>query len=249
MQLGGAAVVWLASAAAGVITRESLQQSALHQRQLKVAADAAAQAERAGLAHDLHDIVAHHVSLIAVRAEAAPFATRGSDSQAREAFVEIANDARRALDELRAVLSVLRRSGADPKRAPQPELRDVPGLIDRAARAGDPVTYSGLDTVGEVSPSVGYVLYRVVQEALTNARRHAPGATVHVAMRSSDGVVVATIQNAASAHPEPGRSDPGSGLVAMTERVEALCGTLRAGPIPDGGFAVTARLPLRVTSR
>ena len=105
----------------------------------------AVQAERARLAHDLHDVIAHHVSLIAVRAEAAPYTDPGMGARANDVFGEIADDARRALDELRGVLGVLHRAGETPELAPQPSIRDLPDLIDRATNAGDRITTDGVD--------------------------------------------------------------------------------------------------------
>ena len=204
----------------------------------------AVQAERARLAHDLHDVIAHHVSLIAVRAEAAPYTDPGMGARANDVFGEIADDARRALDELRGVLGVLHRAGETPELAPQPSIRDLPDLIDRATNAGDRITTDGVDDSWIVPDTVGYVVYRLIQESLTNARRHARGGRVQVALQRDDDEMVTIVENSAGKGATRTGMDGGEGLAAMTERVEALGGLLVAGPTGDGGFKVTARVPL-----
>ena len=141
--------------------------------------EAAVLDERSRLARDLHDVVAHHVSLIAVRAETAPYTYPDLSTDARLILSEIATDSRTALDELRGVLGILRRSDDAGRRTPQPSAIDIGGLVLKAQSTTDVVSASlqGLETV---QPTPGYVAYRVVQEALTNARRHAPGAPVDV---------------------------------------------------------------------
>ena len=220
--------------------------------------------ERARLAHDLHDVVAHHVSLIAVRAETAPYTHPGLGEEARAVLGDIAADARAALTELRAVLGVLRRSEEDgPARAPQPTLGDVPGLVARAQEAGEDVALSERHDDGsppDVEPELGYVAYRVVQEGLTNARRHAPGERVEVGVVSDGAWVRVRVRTASSTvapdlrttrgHGEPdgegsdggGPDGSGHGLVGMRERVAGLGGRLL---VEDGpaGFVVTADLP------
>ena len=165
----------LAAALAGrAVLGESLEQEQrLAVRSAEVEEQSEVTAERARLARDLHDVVAHHVSLIAVRAETAPYTHPGLGAEARTVLAEIAADARRALDELRGVLGILGRSvGED--RLPQPSWGDIAALVERSSSSGQPVDLAG-DVRSEVDPAVGYVAYRVVQEGLTNARKHAPG--------------------------------------------------------------------------
>ena len=237
-------------AAGGALLRSDTAQRAVMKREAAVKHVGTAQAERARLARDLHDVVAHHVSLIAVRAETAPYTEPDLPDAHRPVLDEIAGDARRALDELRGVLGVLQRSEDQPELAPQPTLRDLPDLIDRSSRAGDRVVAYGVDAAWIVPDTVGYVAYRVVQEALTNARRHAPGAQVEVWLERDGDELVLTIANEAptraagrSAAASAGDID-GWGLSGMAERVEALGGILVAGPDAAGGFGVTARLPI-----
>ena len=156
--------------------QRELERKALAARSGEVEQQAAVVEERARLARDLHDVVAHHVSLIAVRAETAPYTHPDLDPQARSVLGDIAADARLALDELRGVLGILGRSGAV-ERAPQPTWSDITALVERTRSAGVDIEMIG-DTSAEVGPSAGYAAYRVVQEALTNARKHAPGARV-----------------------------------------------------------------------
>ncbi|TQL02587.1 sensor histidine kinase [Cellulomonas sp. SLBN-39] len=194
--------------------------------------------ERARMARDLHDVVAHHVSLIAVRAESAPYQHPDLDPAARQVLVEIADDARAALGELRQALSVLRRTDADPgELAPQPDASAVDGLLATAVSAGQRV-----DVVGSwqgVPAGPGYVLYRAVQEGLTNARRHAPAATVRVERTQDDGRVGFTMTNDA-----PGATAVvvGRGLLGMRERVEALGGRVEATATGER-FVLTVDLP------
>ena len=228
----------------------------LVERSTEVEEESAVTAERARLARDLHDVVAHHVSLIAVRAETAPYTHPGLGAEARAVLGEIASDARRALDELRGVLGILGRSTGD-DRVPQPSWGDVAALVERAAASGERVRLEG-DARAEVDPTVGYVAYRVVQEGLTNARKHAPGAAVTVRLERTSQLAVVSVSStgtfgdlgdsgeptaplAVTRGTDPVRT--GHGLVGMRERVESLGGRLVAQR-RDGGFTVEATLPL-----
>ena len=213
----------------------------LEARSAEVEGEAVVVGERARLARDLHDVVAHHVSLIAVRAETAPYTYPDLQPEARVVLADIAMDARGALDELRGVLGVLRRAdeGA-PERTPQPALADIATLVQSARAAGDQVVLDG-DLAATVGSAQGYVAYRVVQEALTNARRHAPGKPVTVAVVGEGPRLRVRVTNpylSASRHDDGSRR----GLVGMRERVEAVDGELTAGPAGDL-FVVEADLP------
>lgn len=204
----------------------------------EVARDAAVLGERSRLARDLHDVVAHHVSLIAVRAETAPYTYPDLSADARAVLAEIADDSRMALEELRGVLGVLRRADGESQRAPQPTAADIGRLVAEAQSATELVSsLQGLETV-QAAP--GYVAYRVVQEALTNARRHAPGAPVDVvAQGDGTGGIRVVVTNRA---PQEASSEPGRGLTGMAERVAAAGGELETER-RDGTFVVAARLP------
>jgi signal transduction histidine kinase len=215
--------------------------AALEARSAEVEGEATVLGERARLARDLHDVVAHHVSLIAVRAETAPYTHPDLPPEATAVLADIASDARGALDELRGVLGILRRAedGAA-ELAPQPTLGDVATLVTAATAAGEEVTLSG-DLGARVDSAQGYVAYRVVQEALTNARRHAPGQPVALAVVADGPRLLVRVTNpylAASTSAD----GAGRGLTGMRERVEAVGGRLDAG-VRDDLFVVEADLP------
>jgi signal transduction histidine kinase len=207
--------------------------------------------ERASIARELHDVVAHHVSMIAVRAGTAPYAIAGLPGPGQDAFAEIAREARTALTELRVVLGVLR----DPARlsgaAPQPRLGDLEALLERVRRAGTDVSWSVAGPARMLPASVELCGYRIVQEAVTNAGRHAPGSRVTVTMAYEPDALSVTVANTAAGS-APGRAapdcgpGPGFGLVGLRERVAMLGGQVTAGPVAGGGFEVRAVLPAAV---
>jgi signal transduction histidine kinase len=201
--------------------------------------------ERAAIARELHDVVAHHVSMIAVRAGTTPY---GSPAQYREAFDEIAKDARTALAELRVVLGVLRDPAAVSAAAPQPSMSDLQQLLGRVRGAGADVQLQVTGLARPLRASAELCGYRIVQEAVTNAGRHAPGSRVLVCLRYRLTELEITVTNGRAADlpaatgREPG--SPGFGLVGLRERVALLGGDFRAGPHEDGGFTVCAVLPV-----
>ncbi|MDT9692206.1 sensor histidine kinase [Streptomyces sp. P9(2023)] len=204
--------------------------------------------ERARIARELHDVVAHHMSVITVQADSAPYRIPDLPEAAREEFTSIAASARESLAEMRRLLVVLRSEGTEGERAPQPGLDRVQQLIEATVRAGVPAELSMAAELGDVPQAVDLSAYRIVQEALANIVRHAPGAPTRVSVRAEDGGLVVVVVNG----PAPRPSSPlergdgtGHGLVGMRERVRLTGGTLDTGPLPDGGFRVAARLPLR----
>ncbi len=214
------------------------QRVVLEARADEVADQAAVVAERARLARDLHDVVAHHISLIAVRAETAPYTEPELGDAGRRVLTDIAADARLALDELRGVLGILGRAG-EAERAPQPTLADIAGLVERTRAAGQDVHLSG-DPGAPVPGAAGYAAYRVVQEALTNARKHAPGSVATIAVETTPRLLTVRVSNPAVEASYDGSG--GRGLVGMRERVEALGGRLRLRTT-EGRFDVEATLP------
>ena len=198
--------------------------------------------ERARIAREMHDVVAHHMSMIAVQAETAPYRITGLPAPALAEFGTIAAGAREALGDMRRLLGVLRAETDESLRTPQPGLSDVAALVETAQRAGVEVTLAA-DDVAEVPEAVGLAAYRIVQEALANAARHAPGGPVRVSVRGSAEALWVEVGNEAGA-PTTAADGPGHGLVGMRERSALLGGTLEAGPGPDGGYRVAARLPL-----
>ncbi|MDN3297205.1 sensor histidine kinase [Streptomyces ficellus] len=202
--------------------------------------------ERARIARELHDVVAHHMSVITVQADSAPYRIEGLPEAAREEFSAIAASARESLTEMRRLLAVLRSEGTEGERAPQPGLDRVQQLVEATVRAGVPAELSLPAELGPVPPAVDLSAYRIVQEALANVVRHAPGAPTRVSVTSADGRLTVLVVNGP---PDRARSPlesggTGHGLVGMRERVRLTGGTLDTGPLPDGGFRVAACLPL-----
>jgi signal transduction histidine kinase len=204
--------------------------------------------ERARIARELHDVVAHHMSLIAVRAETAPYRLAGLPESARAEFGSLSEVAREALVEMRRLLGVLRHDQAAAL-APQPQLADLPALIDAARQAGVPVELSASPALGRVPTGVGVCAYRIVQESLSNASQHAPGAAVTVSVGQEAGAVLLRVANGPGGPSGPSGDEhgPGHGLTGMRERVALLGGSLSVGPAPDGGFVVSAVLPVGET--
>jgi len=205
--------------------------------------------ERTRIARELHDVVAHHMSLIAVRAETAPYRLADLPESARAEFGSLSVVAREALAEMRRLLGVLRHDQpAD--LAPQPKLADLPSLVDTARRAGLSVKLSVPAALDHVPPGVGVCAYRIVQESLSNVSQHAPGAAVTVSVGHDSGAVLLRVANGPGAPADPPVNDhgPGHGLTGMRERVALLGGSMSAAPSPDGGFVVSAVLPLGDTT-
>ncbi|MFF0554777.1 sensor histidine kinase [Streptomyces sp. NPDC004266] len=205
--------------------------------------------ERARIARELHDVVAHHMSVITVQADSAPYRIPELPDAAREEFTSIAASARESLAEMRRLLSVLRSDGGEGERAPQPGLDRVQQLVEATVRAGVPAELRLAADLGEVPQAVDLSAYRIVQEALANVVRHAPGASTRVSVRAEDGWLTVLVVNGPSLEErssvERGAAGTGHGLVGMRERVRLTGGSLDTGPLPDGGFRVAARLPLR----
>jgi signal transduction histidine kinase len=211
-----------------------------------------ARGERARIARELHDVVAHHVSMIAVQAETARLTTPGMPVAGAQRLMAIGDTARAALTEMRRLLGVLREDAeADtPERAPQPGLAQLNELLDGARDASGTGTRLILrGTPVTLDPGVELAAYRIVQEALTNARRHAPGAAVDVELHYTDARLRLMIRDNG---PGPrtgsdggGHRLGGHGLLGMSERATAVGGTLCAGAASSGGFLIKASLPAK----
>jgi signal transduction histidine kinase len=210
--------------------------------------------ERARIARELHDVVAHHMSLIAVRAETAPYRLGGLPEPARDEFAAVAQASREALAEMRRLLGVLRSESVGPELAPQPDLSAIGDLVAAARRAGMSVHYLPPEPEHLERPpgAVALAGFRIVQEALANATRHAPGAAVTVQIWPSTRELSVRVHN----DPPPGRNPDdaasvaggiedgvGHGVAGMRERATLLGGEFSAGPTGDGGFAVAATMP------
>jgi signal transduction histidine kinase len=205
--------------------------------------DQAAMGERARIARDLHDVVAHHVSAIAVQAESARLTTEGLPEEGRAHFEAIGQTARDALTEMRRLLGVLREdANAEATRDPQPSLARLNDLVETARAAGTPVTLTLEGAVTPLPTGVDLCAYRILQEALTNVRRHAPGAAVDVELTYTPETLHLRVRDHG---PGPDSPDPdGHGLLGMRERAIMVGGTLTTGPADGGGFAVDALLPV-----
>ncbi|WP_203920030.1 sensor histidine kinase [Rugosimonospora africana] len=281
-----------------VVLLDTLAARSRTQRALRVQTDLsereasrrAALEERARIARELHDVVAHHMSLIAVQAETAPYRHDAVPEPLLEEFSAISGAAREALTEMRRLLGVLRSEQTAAQRAPQPDLGELPELVDAARRAGvrvdlsvrgrAPGDWSGsrrgarrTEPESSIPATVGVCGYRIVQESLSNAGRHAAGAAVEVTVDYAPDAVRLSVVNGpgraappvgptaaanagTAANAGPGSAAPsagaggrrgGHGLVGMRERVALLGGELSAGPTVEGGFAVRAVLPLEVS--
>ncbi len=212
-------------------------------REDRLLADRVLATERARLAREMHDVVAHQVSLISLQAGAVQIST--DDVQARDGARTIRELSVRTLDELRHMVGILRAAGADTEElTPQPRLSDLPRLIDLSAL--DVTFEDGSDPGAERPEAVERAAFRTVQEALTNVRKHAPGSkvVVRVAEDERSGLLV-EIRNgpADAAVPAPELPGGGHGLVGLRERAQSLGGTLEATATGEGGFVVRARFP------
>jgi signal transduction histidine kinase len=203
--------------------------------------------ERARIARELHDIVAHAVSVIVVQADGAAYAVHTKPELAERAVKTISATGREALTELRRLLGVLRSEDAEGELTPQPGTRSLAELAERVRAVGLPVRLELVGEVDDLPAGVGLGIYRIVQEALTNSLKHAAGpgtrAVVRV-VRSGDQVTLDITDNGQ----QPVRSlvgvAGGNGLIGMRERALVFGGSLDAGPGPYGGWHVRARLPL-----
>jgi signal transduction histidine kinase len=206
--------------------------------------------ERQRIARELHDVVAHHMSVIAIQAEAAPYKMADPPPELVESFVDIRASALAGLSELRRVLGVLRTGGRDT--APQPGLSELDALLDSARSGGVSVTVTSSGIPVPLPDGVDLSAYRIVQEALSNAMRHAPGSHVELRLAYLPGSLTLEICNDAALRAAPvlvasgdrAAGGGGHGLVGMRERTAMLGGSLAAGPTADGGFRVAAVLPM-----
>jgi signal transduction histidine kinase len=203
--------------------------------------------EREQLARELHDTVAHHVSAIAIRAQAGRVVSASDPDAAVDALVVIEDEASRTLAELRSMVGALREDGG-PALRPQPGIADLQRLAD-VHREGARVEVGRVGNLVDVSPTVEAAIYRIAQESITNSVRHARGlTTIDVRVEGDEDCVRLTVHDD-GAPVSSARSSPGYGVVGMSERAALLGGSLEAGPAPAGGWTVRAVLPRRVTAR
>ncbi|MEV6954916.1 sensor histidine kinase [Streptomyces sp. NPDC051183] len=203
--------------------------------------------ERSRIARELHDVVAHHMSVISIQAQVAPHLVENPSEELKENLAGIRENALEALTELRRVLGVLRSEDpddpADPHH-PQPTLAELNGLVDNVRGAGLDVTTEIAGIRRPLTPGVELTAYRIVQEALSNCLRHAPGSRVEVGIAYGPRELHLCVANSAPTRPAPPSHGAGHGLLGMRERAGMLGGELAAGPRPDGGYEVSAVLPM-----
>jgi signal transduction histidine kinase len=257
-------MIFLTATAAGLLSRakrasiEAAQSRADRaEAELDRQSSQAAERERIRIARELHDVVAHHVSLIAVQAEAASSLLPGRPDQARRSVEVIGDTARQALTELRRLLGVLRRPSARLETAPSASLGELGDVLDQVRGTGLEVDFEVEGTPVTLAPGVDLTAYRIVQEALTNTIRHASAARAAVRLRYEPGYVTVSVTDSGRRPPAAGNgagtgvpgpgllTGAGLGLAGIAERVASCGGNLTVGPTGADGFAVTARLPSR----
>jgi signal transduction histidine kinase len=226
------------------------------ERERDAQAQIAAAAERARIARELHDVIAHSLSVMVAQADGGAYAFDAAPERSRQALAEIGRTGRQALAEMSSLLGVLRTGPEAPPFAPAPAADDITQLVTQAREAGMRVSHSAEGLVRPLPGGLSLAAYRIVQEALTNVRKHAgPGAAAEVMLRyGQDELLVRVTDDGRGsaglprykAVPSPGPA--GHGLDGMRERAATYGGTVQAGPRPDGGFEVTARLPLPAPS-
>ncbi|MFJ4702429.1 sensor histidine kinase [Streptomyces sp. NPDC088768] len=231
------------------------ERAARLEREREAQAKVAVAAERARIARELHDVVAHNVSVMVVQADGAAYVLDGSPEQARTALETISATGRQALAEMRRLLGVLRTG--EPREAgeyvPQPDVDQMNELIEQVRGAGLPVDFRIEGAVRQLPRGVELTAYRIVQEALTNTRKHGgPDAGASVRLVYFDDGLGLLIEDDGRGAPtalatDRGADGAGHGLIGMRERVGMVGGTLDAGPRPGGGFRISVLLPLKTT--
>jgi signal transduction histidine kinase len=212
-------------------------------RDREVATREAVAAERAAIARELHDVVAHHMSVMVVQAGAARAVGASDPTAAADALRQIEASGRTGLAEMRRLLEVLKSEENGDGRAPQPGLTRLGELLDAMRASGLPVEAVIEGARRPLSPGIDLSAYRIVQEALTNALRHAGGASARVVVRYEPDALELEIADDGPGPPADPEASGGHGLIGMRERVQLFGGELEAGPRPSGGFLVRARLP------
>lgn len=234
-------VAWIAGPLAIGVTVRVGREQVLQSRRDE--ARRQADAERLRVAQEVHDVVGHGLAAITMQAEIALHLLAKQPEQAEAALTAISRTSRESLDELRATLGAVRRGDDVDDRSPVPGLARLDALADRTRAVGVPVSVDVTGPISSLPAAVDLAAYRIVQESLTNVLRHAGAATASVRMSLVDDELTVSVSDTGHGGPPSGRD--GHGLAGMKERVSALGGSLVAGPRPEGGFTVTATLPVR----
>jgi signal transduction histidine kinase len=238
-------VVWTIGFALGrkfQETDEAKERAARAELEREERAYAAVAEERARIARELHDVVGHSVSVMTVQASAARRLLEPEQKREREALLVVEQTGREALAEMRRMVGVLRRPEEGPALAPQPSLEHLDRLVEQTREAGLAVEFRVVGQPVQLPTSVDLTAYRLVQEGLTNALKHARAQRAEVVVRYSNGQVELTVSDDGRGGGDGGGS--GHGLVGMRERVSVYGGELEAGPRPEGGYRLRARLPV-----
>ncbi|MCX0244683.1 sensor histidine kinase [Streptomyces drozdowiczii] len=204
--------------------------------------------ERTTIARELHDVVAHHMSVVAIQAEAAPYRVENPPPELEQAFVTIRENAVAALTELRRVLGVVRADDYEAPDAPQPTLADLDRLLANVGDAGLVTEKAVTGAVRELPQGVELSAYRIIQEALSNSLRHAPGATARVEIGYVLGGLGLRVVNGPPTAPVKPSPGAGHGITGMRERVAMLNGEMTAEATEEGGYEVTAFIPAQQTA-
>jgi signal transduction histidine kinase len=215
-------------------TRATLSAQEVAEQAARAVAD-----ERARIARELHDLVAHSMGVIVIQSQAAQRAMADRPDLARTALASIETAGRQGMVEMRRLLELLT-GGDDGTVVPQPSLHDLDELVERVRRAGTPVALTVSGDLGSLPAGVDLAAYRIVQEALTNVLKHAGPASARVVVRAAGGVV--DVEVCDDGRGDAGGPGAGHGLVGMRERVALYGGTVEVGGLPDGGYRVRARL-------
>jgi signal transduction histidine kinase len=222
------------------------------QREREAQSKAAVTAERARIARELHDVVAHNVSVMVVQADGAAYVLDASPEQAKQALATISSTGRQALAEMRRLLGLLRsKDDAGGEYVPQPGVEQLTDLVEQVRGAGLPVRFEVAGEARPLSSGVELTAYRIVQEALTNTRKHGgpdANATVRITFGEAELDLLIEDDGRGAQHElyEEGAEDGlGHGLIGMRERIGMVSGTLDAGPRPGGGFRISAVLPTK----
>jgi signal transduction histidine kinase len=238
-------VAWvIGSAVGGKLSEvdEARQRAARAEREREERARIAVADERARIARELHDVIGHSVSVMTVQASAVRRTLEADQDKEREALLVVEQTGREALAEMRRVVGVLRRPEEAPALAPQPSLEHLDRLVESACEAGLPVELRVEGEPVQLAPGLDLTAYRLVQEGLTNALKHARAQHAEVVVRYTDGQVELSVSDDG---PGGGDGDKGGhGLIGMRERISVYGGELEAGPRPEGGYRLTATLPI-----
>ncbi|MFE3068157.1 sensor histidine kinase [Streptomyces sp. NPDC059247] len=244
-------LILLVTAWGMLVRSRRLLVEALRERARRAEAEAGLRAEQAqrlareAIAREMHDVLAHRLTLLSVHAGALEFRPDAPPEQVARAAGVIRDSAHEALQDLREIIGVLRAPDDGDGHRPQPTLATLGALIDESREAGaDVVLDTTVDDPAAVPAATGRTVYRIAQEALTNARKHAPGTTVTVTVRGRPGEgLTVDVRNPAPAGPVPHVPGSGQGLIGLTERAALVGGRLEHGPAPGGGFSLRAWLP------